>query len=106
VSSAPVMSITQRQRRWLKAEAHHRKVVVTIGQAGLTERVLAEIEGALAHHELLKVKVAAGDRELRDAMIAEMLKATGAELVNRIGNVAVLYRANPKKRSPMVLPPD
>ncbi len=106
MSAPPIAPITDRQRRWLKGESHHRKVVVTIGQAGITERVLAEVEGALAHHELLKVKVAAGERELRDAMIAEMVKATSAQLINRIGNVAVLYRANPKKREPMALPPD
>ena len=103
---APAMPITEKQRRWLKAQSHHLKVVVTIGQAGLTDRVLAEIAGALDHHELLKVKVAAGDRGLRDTMIAEMVKSSDAELVNRVGNVAVLYRANPKKRSPIVLPAD
>jgi len=79
---------------------------VTIGQAGLTDRVLAEILGALDHHELLKVKLAAGDRELRDAMIDEMVESSDSELVNRVGNVAVLYRPNPKKRSPIALPPD
>jgi RNA-binding protein len=100
------MTISPNQRRWLKASAHHLKPVVTIGQNGLTEAVLAELEIALAHHELLKVKVAAGDRELRDAMIAEMTSATAAELVQRIGNVAVIYRHNPKKRAPMVVPAD
>ena len=100
------MPISDKQRRWLKAQAHHRKPVVSVGQAGVTERLLAELEGALAHHELLKVKVAAGDRDLRDGMIAQMVEATRAELVNRIGNVAVLYRANPKKRSPLPLPAD
>jgi RNA-binding protein len=100
------MTISPIQIRWLKASAHHLKPVVTIGQNGLTKAVLAELRIALAHHELLKVKVAAGDRELRDSMIAEMTVATGAELVDRIGNVAVLYRRNPKKRSPMAVPAD
>jgi len=100
------MTISDKQRRWLKAQSHHRKPVVTVGQAGITEAVLAELEGALAHHELLKVKVAAGERGLRDALIERMVGALEAELVNRIGNVAVLYRANPKKRSPLVLPAD
>jgi RNA-binding protein len=100
------MTLTPRQRRWLKATAHPLKPVVTVGQHGLSEAVLAELETALAHHELLKVKIAAGDRMLRDAMIAEMTSATAAELVNRIGNIAVLYRHNPKKRAPMVVPAD
>lgn len=98
------MPITDKQRRWLKGEAHHLKPVVIIGQAGLTEAVLAELELALDHHELLKVKVNAGDRALRDAIIAPMVERSGAVLVNRIGNVAVLFRANPDKRSPMVVP--
>ena len=100
------MTISDKQRRWLKAQAHHKKPVVSVGRPGVTERLLAELEGALAHHELLKVKVAAGDRDLRDGLIAQMVEATGAELVNRIGNVVVLYRANPRKRGPLVLPGD
>jgi RNA-binding protein len=100
------MTITDKQRRWLKALAHHKKPVVNVGQAGVTERLLAELEGALAHHELLKVKVGAGDRDLRDGIIDQLVEATRAELVNRIGNVAVLYRTNPKKRSPLSLPAD
>ena len=98
------IDITEKQKRWLKGEAHHLKPVVMIGQAGLTEAVLAELELALDHHELLKVKVNAGDRDERDAIIAPMVERTGAALINRIGNVAVLFRANPKKRVPMVLP--
>jgi RNA-binding protein len=106
MSEPPTASISDRQRRWLKAQSHHLKPVVSVGQAGASEPLLAELEGALAHHELLKVKVAAGDRELRHAIIEDLLKATGATLVNRIGNVAVLYRANPRKRSPLALPQD
>lgn len=100
------MPISDKQRRWLKAQAHHKKPVVGVGHSGVSERLLAELEMALAHHELLKVKVAAGDRDLRDGLIAQMVEATGAELVHRIGNVAVLYRANPRKRAPLVLPGD
>lgn len=100
------MTTSDKQRRWLKAQSHHRKPVVSVGQAGVTERLLAELDLALAHHELLKVKVPAGDRDLRDGIIEQLVAATRAELINRIGNVAVLYRANPKKRSPLVLPAD
>jgi len=106
MSRPPTASISDRQRRWLKPQSHHLKPVVSVGQAGASEPLLAELDGALAHHELLKVKVAAGDRALRDAIIEHLLKATGATLVNRIGNVAVLYRPNPKKRSPLALPED
>jgi RNA-binding protein len=98
--------ITEKQRRWLKGAAHALKPVVMIGQAGLTEAVLAELDLALDHHELLKVKISAGDRESRDAIIAPLVERSGATLINRIGNIAILYRANPEKRSPITLPRD
>jgi RNA-binding protein len=104
MTMASTQTITEKQRRWLKGEAHALKPVVMIGQAGLTAGVLAELDLALSHHELLKVKVAAGDREVRDAIITPMVERSGATLVNRIGNIAVLYRANPKKPSPLALP--
>jgi RNA-binding protein len=100
------MPITEKQKRWLKTQVHHLKPVVLVGQAGLTDAVLAELDLALEHHELLKVRVAAGDRELRDSLIDRMIQETRATLVSRIGNVAALYRPNPNKREPMALPPD
>ena len=98
------MTITEKQKRWLKKQVHHLKPVVLVGQHGITESVLAEIEIALSHHELLKIRINAGDREERDAVIGVIQERTQADLVTRIGNVAAFYRANPKKRDPMVLP--
>ena len=100
------MTITPKQKRWLKQQVHHLKPVVTLGQAGFTESVLAEIELALNHHELIKVKVSAGDRDARDQVIAAITQRTSSALIDRIGNMAAFYRANPDKPSPMVLPPD
>ncbi len=98
------MTITEKQKRWLKQQTHHLKPVVLLGQHGLTAPVLAEIEIALSHHELLKIRISAGDRDERDAIIAMIQEHTQANLINRIGNVAAFYRANPQKRDPMVLP--
>jgi RNA-binding protein len=100
------MTITEKQRRWLKRQVHHLRPVVLLGQAGLTDGVVAEIEGVLAHHELIKVKVNAGDRDLRDAVVAEIARRTGSDLVDRIGNMAAFYRANPDKKAPILLPQD
>lgn len=100
------MSITPRQKRWLKQQVHHLKPVVLIGQHGLSDAVLAELELALDHHELLKIRASVGDREERDAILTEITHRTGAILINRIGNVAALYRANPRKREPLALPRD
>jgi RNA-binding protein len=100
------MAITEKQRRWLKRQVHHLNPVVLLGQAGLTDGVLAEIDGALSHHELIKVKVNAGDRDLRDALVEEIATRTGSNLIDRIGNMAAFYRANPDRRAPMQLPKD
>jgi RNA-binding protein len=69
-----------------------------VGDAGLTEALLAEFESTLAHHELIKVKVRAGDRAARDEMIKTLCTDHFATLIQRIGNVALLYRANHDKK--------
>ena len=98
------MPITEKQKRWLKQQVHHLKPVVTLGQHGLTEAVLAEIRIALDHHELIKIRINGGDRAERDAAIGVIRERTGADLITRIGNVAAFYRHNPKKRQPLALP--
>ena len=95
--------ISNQHRRWLKQQAHHLKPVVQLGQHGLSEAVLAEIELALDHHELIKVRVNGGDRDERDAEVTAIAARTSADLVQRIGNVAIYFRANPKRKDPMVL---
>jgi RNA-binding protein len=97
------MPLTSSQIRHLRALAHSLKPVVMVGQHGLKESLIQELESALDTHELLKVKVSAGDREERDALIAELTSRTGAELVQRIGHVAVLFRRNLEKPK-VVLP--
>lgn len=91
------MKLTEAQKRHLKGLAHHLNPVVMVGQNGLSDGVIAEMGVALDVHELIKVKLSAGDRDLRAALIDGLLQATGASLVQRIGNVAVLFRRNPKK---------
>ena len=91
------MSLPERHRRKLRRLGHERKPVVIVGGQGLHDALLAEVDGALAHHELIKVRVNAGDREERDAMIASICSHSGAELVQRVGHVALLYRRHPEK---------
>ena len=83
-------------KKQLKSEAHNLKPVVIIGQAGLTDAVLAEIELALDHHELLKIKIRA-ERDERKLISEKILAQTGAELIQSIGTCAVFYRLNPNK---------
>lgn len=82
------------EKKKLKALAHALNPVVMIGQAGLTDAVIKEINVALDAHELIKVKIRA-ERDDRRAISEQIISATQAELVQSIGQIAVLYRKNP-----------
>jgi RNA-binding protein len=81
--------------RALRARAHHLKPVVWIGNAGPAAPVLVELEQALDHHELIKVKIAGSDREQFAATVQSICHGTGAQVVQSIGRIAVFYRARP-----------
>jgi RNA-binding protein len=83
-------------RKKFRAEAHTLKPVVMIGQSGLTAGVLAELEQALNIHELIKVKIRA-ERDERKLISEKICAATGAVLIQTIGQIAVIYRLNPDK---------
>lgn len=88
------MSLTSKQLKYLSRCTHVLKPVVMLGQNGLSDNVLAEIETALEHHELIKVKIRAGNRATRDQLIEEICQKTGAENIQRTGNVLSIYRQN------------
>ncbi len=81
----------------LKSLAHKLKPVVIVGQHGMKDSINDEIDIALNFHQLIKLKISVGDRDARDQIINEILKSHQAELIQRIGNVAVLYRRNSDK---------
>ena len=83
-----------KQQRALKATAHHLKPVVLIGDKGLTEAVLKEIDRALTTHELIKVKINGGEREERHVMANEIAEKNEAQLLQVIGRTVILYREN------------
>lgn len=86
------MKLTERQRKYLRRLAHDVKPVVQVGNSGLTDSLLAELNDCLTRHELIKVKVRVGNRDLRDETIDELSRITGAEIIQRVGNTASLYR--------------
>lgn len=90
------MALTNTQRKYLRGLTHDIAPVVMVADKGLSENVRAEIEQALEHHELIKVKVRA-EREQRKTWIEEIAALTGSELVHQIGQVACYYRRHPKK---------
>ena len=97
-----IVSISGKQKRYLKGLSHNLAVVVTVGNKGLVDSVTAEIEQALAHHELIKIKLPAVEREKRLEMLHTICAATNADLVQSIGRIGVLYR--PATTPSIVLP--
>lgn len=90
------MSLTPKQRQSLKAAAHKLRPIVYIGHNGLTEAVNKEIDRGLNDHELIKMRIQHEDREVRRELYAQICEIHGAELVQQIGCVGVLFRKNPQ----------
>ncbi|MBE2896665.1 ribosome assembly RNA-binding protein YhbY [Pasteurellaceae bacterium HPA106] len=86
------MTLSTKQKQFLKGLAHNLKPVVMLGANGLTEGVVAEIDNALNHHELIKVKIAGAERETKQLIIEAIARETHAQPVQLIGHVLVLYR--------------
>lgn len=91
------MSLTEEQRKKLRGLGHKLKPVVTVGSAGLSDSLLEEFRSSLDHHELMKVRVSGGDRDKRDELIHALCEHASAELVQRVGNVGLLFRKRRKK---------
>jgi RNA-binding protein len=89
------MALTTKQKEFLRAHAHHLSPVVLLGQHGLTDAVMAEIELALGIHELIKVRIPGQDREDKKTMMQQIATTTKAELVQTVGHMAVFYRTDP-----------
>ena len=96
-------ALSNAQKRYLRGLAHALTPVLLVGAKGVTPSLLAELGDVLEQHELVKVKVAAEDREARDAAIESLLAESDASLVGRIGHTAILYRRRLDK--PLVILP-
>ncbi len=98
------MQLSESRKKFLRGLGHRLKPVVSVGGSGVTDALLREFKATIAHHELIKVRIRAGDRERRDAIIDELCRRGEAALISRIGNVALLYRPNPDEPK-IALPP-
>jgi RNA-binding protein len=87
--------LTAAERKALKAKAHKLEPVVQIGAKGLTGEVIAEIDRALAAHELIKVRAGSLEREARERVFNSIVERTAAEAVQQVGKVVVLFRKKP-----------
>ncbi len=86
------MALNTKERQHLKGRAHALKPVIMVGNNGVTEAVLKEIDRALNDHELIKIKVQSEDREVRQQLLEAIREGASAELVQKIGSIGVFYR--------------
>ncbi len=98
------MALSEKQKKHLRRLAHPMNPIVMLGNAGLTDAVVAELERALTDHELVKVSARVGERDERNAALTDLAARTASELVQRIGHVGVFYRRRPEL--PKILLPD
>jgi RNA-binding protein len=90
------MQLSERQKKYLRRLGHALNPVVALGNNGLTDPVVAEMDRALTDHELIKVRARVGERDDRNAALDVLAERTQSALVQRIGNVGLFYRRNPK----------
>ncbi|MBW7904472.1 MAG: YhbY family RNA-binding protein [Phycisphaerae bacterium] len=88
------MALDQKRRRELVAAGHALRATISVSAEGVSEGLVAHVREALAHHELVKVRVQTEDRADCDRIAAELARALGCELVQRVGRVALLHRAD------------
>ncbi len=87
------MSLTATQKKQFRSLGHSLNPVVTVAGNGLTKGVQLEVDRALEDHELIKVKFNVGDREVKKVLINQLCDQVRAEVVQQIGNIALIYRA-------------
>ena len=93
----PTLLLTNAERKELKARAHPLNPVVMVGAAGLTPPVLQEIDRGLAAHELIKVRLAGGQRMDREQVAEDVAEALSCAVVQIIGHMLVLFRPAPEE---------
>lgn len=93
-----MLKLNSKQVSHLRSMSHALNPVVMVGNNGLTEQVLKEIDVSLNAHELIKIKVFGDDRELRKQMLEDICEKTGAVAIHHIGKQLVIYRTSEKAR--------
>ncbi len=92
------MTLTGKQKNYLRGIAHSKNPIVTIGGKGLTKAVMSEVELALDQHELLKIKLPTNSKAEKVALLAQITSQSNSEPVQLIGRVAVIYRATDEQK--------
>ncbi len=89
-------TLSKTQIKYLKTLAHGLKPIIRVGQQGLTDGVRRELDIALEHHELVKIKISAADRDARLEMLSSLCETSRAQIIQKIGSTATVFRRHPK----------
>lgn len=87
--------MTGKDRKYLRGLAHNLNPVVIVGQRGVSDAVVRQVDGALTDHELIKVRLSGECPEGRDEAATLLAARTGCEVAGSIGRVLILYRPHP-----------
>ena len=87
-----MQNLTPQNIRNLKSKVHHLKPIVIVGNKGLTDMVIQEIDRALDDHELIKIRIHTQDREALATAISDICTKTNAKLIHSIGHIIAIYR--------------
>ena len=96
------MQLNNKQKKFLKAKAHALKPVITIGNKGISENLISELNESLDAHELLKIKLPGVEKKDRSMLLTEVCEKTKAHEIGLIGRIGIVFR--PRKESKFELP--
>ncbi len=93
--------LTPKNKALLKGLANHLKPQVQLGKGEVDENIISSINDSLEAHELIKVKVLQNSNYACKDLAEEIVSKTGADLVDIIGHVIILYK--PSKKNPRII---
>lgn len=97
------MKLNETQKKYLRDKGHLLKPIITISNQGLSQPLIDEYENTITHHELIKIRIRNHDRESKNIIFDQLCEQTSAQLVGKIGNIALVYRLN-KENQKIKLP--
>jgi RNA-binding protein len=90
------VTLSGKQRRFLRGQGHSLEPVVQLGKEGVTDALIAAVDRALTTHELIKVKIGQSAPVERHEAAEELAERTQSEVAQVLGNTVLLYRAHPE----------
>ena len=97
------MKLNETQKKYLRGKGHLLKPIITISNQGLSQPLIDEYESTITHHELIKIRIRNHDRESKNIIFDQLCEQTSAQLVGKIGNIALVYWLN-KENQKIKLP--